>query len=144
MEPVSMLPLLMLAWPLSVGLLWLSLYVELREPGLRVRRSIEAAAYLLFGLPPTSLMLPFVLLLFASPVAQFNAGSDLGMSLWSFWTSAWEPVWYVSGLSCLAYLVAVVVLAFRAEIRYLMRPAVLAFVSCGIAWSILRFAFPTA
>jgi hypothetical protein len=136
------LPLLFLAWPASVGLLWLVLFLPIPEG--RCERHLTKRERLLLGVPPTLLLTPFLILLVASPTAQFNAGSDLGMRLWSFWVAAWKPIWIISGGFCIAYLAAALALLAYAEKRYLVWSAAIALVSCGIAWLVLGHAFPTA
>lgn len=132
--------LILLTWPISVGLLWLILWASQLDCDAGARK----AAYFWIGLPPTLLLLPFFLLQVFSPTAQFNAGSDLGMDLWSFWVDAWRPLWLGSGLVCLCYVAALVVLVARPQTRDLAFPAGLAATSCGLGWFILWHAIPTA
>jgi hypothetical protein len=121
--------LFLLAWPMSVTLLWLALRVELRDSG-PVSGQSSKVVHLLLGLPPTLLLIPFALALLFGPGASYRL---------------WGVLWLTSGLLSLAYVVTIVVLAFLAATRHLIRPTILAFLSCGIAWCILRLlAFPTA
>ena len=97
--------LLMLLWLASVIGVWVCVARGFRDTAGEAdadRRSSARAAILLAAVPPTAVFLvtAFVLLQ-AAPTVQFNAGSSLAMSLWSFWVHWWQAIFGCSGLLAL-------------------------------------------
>jgi hypothetical protein len=100
--------LLMLLWLASVVALWVCAVRGFRETAGEAdadRRTAARAAILFAAAPPTVVFLvsAFVLLQ-AAPTVQFNAGSSLAMSLWSFWVHWWPAIFGCSGVQTACYL----------------------------------------
>jgi hypothetical protein len=140
--------LLVLLWLASVAALWVCVVRGFRDTAGEPddgRRSAARTAIMLAAVPPTVVFLvcAFVLLQTA-PTVQFNAGSSLAMSLWSFWVHWWPAIFGCSGLQTACYLVW-----FVGSLVASGRPSVRHVVGCGLLASVwgsllLSIAYPSA
>ncbi len=119
--------LLMLLWVGSVIGLWLCAIRGLRETASEVspgQRDVAWAAIFIAAVAPTLVfVVSAIVLLQAAPTVQFNVGSSLAMSLWSFWVQWWLAIFGCSGLQTVCYLLwltGTLVTRTRSSVRYVV------------------------
>jgi hypothetical protein len=143
------MPCLMpLLWLLSLVILWVGVihgFQELPRETDPDRRATAAVTFLLVPLPPTLVFLVSAgVLLVASPTVQFNVGSSLAMSLWSFWVESWRGIFGCSEVQAVGYLIWAVALFATKPRRWLRHVVVWGLISSLIGSFVLSMASPSA